>query len=144
MDGIPWLSILMALLTFFGSKKSGASNTQAAIAAGLVGAGTYYVSHETDWGKSNLGSLDGVASATAGAATVKNADGTDKIGPNGVALTTPVSSSGVGSSVADVLKSWGGAGTATVLGAGAVATSSNLQKYIPWVLGAGLLFLVLK
>lgn len=59
--GIPWLSIIFAVLTFLlsgGTKKGQAG--RAALAAAGVGLGTYYVTHETDWGRENLGALDGV------------------------------------------------------------------------------------
>lgn len=58
---MPWLSIIMAVLTFF---LSGGANKEkrgtAALAALGVGAGTYALTHNTDWGKENLGWLDGV------------------------------------------------------------------------------------
>lgn len=62
---MPWLTIIMAVLTFFlsgGAKKE--KRGQAALAAIGVGAGTYYVTRETDWGKQNLGFLDGVEVTT--------------------------------------------------------------------------------
>lgn len=58
---MPWLSIIMAVLAFF---LSGGANKEkrgtAALAALGVGAGTYAVTHNTDWGQENLGWLDGV------------------------------------------------------------------------------------
>lgn len=58
---MPWLSIIMAILTFF---LAGGANKEkrgtAALAALGVGAGTYALTHNTDWGKENLGWLDGV------------------------------------------------------------------------------------
>lgn len=143
---MPWLTIIMALLSFFISKKSGASNTKALLTAGLVGAGTYYVSHETDWGKANLGSLDGVASSTTGSLAVLDADGKLVVGATGVPLTAQDTSKGVGSNVADVLKSWGGVGTATVVGTTAAAGGGFFSsKNMPYIIGAGILLaLVLK
>lgn len=137
---MPWLTIIMALLSFFASKKSGASNTKALLTAGLVGAGTYYVSHETDWGKANLGSLDGVASPATGSLAVLDADGKPVVGATGVPLTAQDTSKGVGSNVADVLKSWGGVGTAAVVGTTAAAGGGFFSsKNMPYIIGAGIL-----
>lgn len=58
---MPWLSIIMALVTFFlagGSDKE--KRGKAALAAVAVGAGTYAVTNHTNWGRETLGSLDGV------------------------------------------------------------------------------------
>lgn len=148
---MPWLTIIMTLLSFFMSKKSGASNTAALVTAGLVGAGTYYVSHETDWGKANLGSFDGVTPPSAGVPLVNDGTTTPVTDPatgapvaGNVATSPGANTSTTGTGVFDVLRGWGATGTATVLGTAALATSSGLQKYIPWLIGAGLAFLVLK
>lgn len=147
---MPWLSIIMALLAFFTTKKSGASSTTAALAAGLAGAGTYYVTHETDWGKANLGSLDGVVTPT-GVPMVDKVTGlpvTDSATGEPVRTNVPVSGSTTtsagGTGAFDVLKSWGATGTAAVIGTTAIATSSSLQKYIPLLLIGGGLFLLTR
>lgn len=142
---MPWLSILMALLAFFASKSSGASNTKALVTAGLAGAGTYYVTHETDWGKANLGSLDGVVATdatsteltTVGGATIPDTNGTTvKVGSSGTSTTSPM----------DVLKSWGATGTAAVVGTTALATTGQLNLKNPWVVGGLVVvaYLILK
>lgn len=137
---MPWLTIIMALLSFFASKKSGASNTKAALTAGLVGAGTYFVSHETDWGRTNLGALDGVDLGAAGSAVVTpGGNATDGSAPT---TTTQTPSTGI----FDVLRSWGATGTAAVIGTGAAATGSGVfsNKYVVWgLLGLGA-FLILR
>lgn len=131
---MPWLTIIVTLLSFFASKKSGASSTKAALIAGLAGAGTYYASHETEWGKANLGALDGLSSNTSG--PVVNGQGSAVTTQSGGTLSTVVGG------VSDVLKSWGGTGTAAVVGTTAVATSSSLRRYIPWIIGGlGLILL---
>lgn len=58
---MPWATIIMAVVTFIlsGGLKKGKAGKAAAAAIG-VGVGTYYVTHETDWGRDNLGFLDGV------------------------------------------------------------------------------------
>lgn len=147
---MPWLTIIVTLLSFFASKRSGASNTKALVTAGLAGGTAYYVSHETDWGKANLGSLDGVTPVSTGAA-ILDAAGKPVLDPvTGLPLlsteaVTPGAKTSVGGTGAfDVLKSWGATGTATVLGTAAIATSPGLQKYLPLALIAGAAFLVLK
>lgn len=140
---MPWLTMIMALLAFFGSKKTGASNTKAALTAGLVGAGTYYTTHETDWGKTNLGSLDGVdLSASVGPpTTVPDGDA-----PGGVAATPPSDRTGSSTGIFDVLKGWGATGTATVIGAGGAAAGTGIfgNKMVVYGLLALGAFLILK
>lgn len=161
---MPWLSILLALIAFFTEKKrNGGDNTRAALAAGIVGAGSYYVTHETEWGKENLGFLDGVEASTvtdlAGPPVTKtNADGTlTSTYPNGTVRTTAADgtvkyvdaagktlATGTASAVTDVLKSWGPAGTAGVIGVTAAATSGNTKKYLLWGGLALVAFLILR
>lgn len=58
---MPWLSIIMALVSFFLAGGSDPENRAKASAVALgVGTATYGVTHYTDWGQENLGSLDGV------------------------------------------------------------------------------------
>lgn len=145
---MPWLSIILALLSYFISKKSGASDSKALLTAGLAGAGSYYVTHETDWGKANLGSLDGVVTGTG--TTLKTGEGTEVTDPaTGAVIKTAVpvpgttTSSAGGTGVTDVLKSWGATGTAAVIGTTALATNSDLQKWIlPAAIFGGLLLLM--
>lgn len=125
---MPWLSIILALLSFFAAKANGASDTKALLTAGLVGAGSYYVTHETDWGKANLGDLDGLGTTTT------------TVGADGQTTTSIINGT------RDVLKSWGPTGTAGVIATGAAASggvfsSSNLPLLL---LGAGVLLVILK
>jgi len=66
---MPWLSIIVTLVSFLlagGAKKE---NRVKAAAIGLAaGAATYGVTHYTDWGKDNLGSIDGVVPTGSGTA----------------------------------------------------------------------------
>lgn len=136
---MPWLSIIMALLTFFTSKRNGASSTKAALMAGLVGAGTYYVTHETDWGKANLGQFDGVPKPST--VPLLKPDGSPVLDADGQPVNSP--SSGSTSGFSDVLKSWGATGTAAVLGAGAAATGTGIfsSKNLPWLIAGGALII---
>lgn len=140
---MPWLTIITMLLSFFATKANGASNTKALVTAGLAGAGTYAITHETDWGKANLGSLDGVDASTAGAARISSEDDQPVKDAAGNVITVP--SDGKGSVVADVLKSWGGVGSAAVLGVGATAAGGGIfsKENLPLLLGGGLILLFL-
>lgn len=60
-----WVSLIMALISFLTAKKSGKSTTQAAAIAAATGLGTYYVTTQTEWGRSTLGALnDSIADVT--------------------------------------------------------------------------------
>lgn len=153
---MPWLSIFMAILSFFLTKKKTGSTATALAAGALAGVGTYYVTHETDWGKTNLGSLDNVTAAT----PLLNADGSPVLDAQGNAITIPAGSTveknpdgtvkvvggvpSVTNGVTDVLKSWGATGTAAVIGTTAVATSDSFSKYLPWILGGAALLLLTR
>lgn len=142
---LPWFSIIIALLTFFGSKKNGASNTKALLTAGLAGAGSYYVTHETEWGRANLGALDGVVPT--GAVPLEGAGGA-VVDANGNPVRVGVNPTGetsVAGEVGGVLKSWGGTGTAAVIGTTAAATSGFFSSpAFKWILGGGIALLILS
>lgn len=134
-----WAALILALLSFFTSKKSGASDSKALLTAGLVGAGTYYVANETEWGQENLDwfSDDKQKPSVTTTVPVTNSSGQPVKDSNGNIVYKVVDSAG------KVLESWGGTGTAAVIGAGAVAADDSLRKYLPWVL-IGAAFLILK
>lgn len=124
----------MALVTFFlsgGQKKE--NRTRALLAAGLVGAGTYYVSHETEWGQRTLGEFDGVTGVLP-----------NSVEPVTDATGTPVTVGGApvrvgtGTGVLDVLRDWGPAGTAAVVGTAGVVGSGN-----KWLLYGGMALAVI-
>lgn len=153
---MPWLSIIMAILSYLLSMKDDPEKKSRAVAAAaLAGLGTYYVSHETEWGRETLGDLDGVPTvnevATA-ATAVTGADGQpvtvkDKTGatvPVKVPTVSPTTNPSSTTSGWDVLQSWGAAGTAAVVGTAAVATSSGASKWLPWLAGGAILLLLLK
>lgn len=140
---MPWLSLLMALLTFITSRKGDSkNNTKAAILATAAGAATYYTTHETEWGRENLGAFDGVIAAP----TITN--GTTVTPPTvGSPVTippitaTPTGAQTITSGVVETLKNWGPGGTALVVGTAAAATGSS--KLLLWGgLAVGLLLLM--
>lgn len=150
------VSIVVALIGFFSAKKAGATSAQAGLVAAAAGAGSYYVATQTDWGKSFFGDADKkMIPLMKDGVEVKDSNGNKVMVPEGSTVAvdgnnmTVTSPSGdVWKSTLDaaggVLKSWGGTGTAAVIGAGAVASSSSLQKYLPWVIGGVVAFMVLK
>lgn len=120
---MPWLTIFITILTFFlagGQKKE--NRTRALVAAGLAGAGSYYVTHDTDWGSRNLGEFDGVVPPITGGDIKNPAD------PQGPKIPAPT---GQGSSLWSVLQSWGPGGTAAVVGTGAAVATNN---WLPLIL----------
>lgn len=139
---MPWLSIIMALLAFFATKKKDGSNTGTALAAaGVAGLGTYYVTHETEWGKANLGQFDGVV--TVPSEVTPDSPGTTTSGGLTVP-TAPVGTTGSTSGLWKTLDSWGPAGTAAVIGTTGVVTSRSSTKYLPWLIGGVCALILLR
>lgn len=123
----------MFLLSYLTAKRAGGTDTQALLAAGLVGAGTYYATTSTDWGKANLQPLED--SLTAEPKVVLDSKGNPVLDANGNPLISDKTN------LFDLFKSWGATGTATVIGAAGVATGAIPKSVI--YIGAGLLALVL-
>lgn len=148
-------AIIVALISYFSAKKSGASDGQAALVAAGAGAGTYYVATQTEWGKGVIDNIESwVGLKDEDGNVLTNGDGTAVKAPegakpmideetgevmrdeNGNVLWKLVDSAG------NVLESWGGTGTAAVIGAGAVATSDYSDWLLPIGLGVGALLLL--
>lgn len=151
------ITLITALISYFGSKKAGASDGEAALIAAGVGAGTYYVGSQTEWGKdlitgvsdkwTDMFGSDGepvlnndgtTVKAPPGAVPVVDDSGVVQKDSNGNVLWKVVDSAG------NVLESWGPTGTATVIGAGAIAADDNLRKWIPIGLVAAGAIILLK
>lgn len=151
-------SIILALISYFTSKKSGASSAQAAMAGVAAGVGTYYVATETEWGKSMFATTNDsswVVAKDANGKTITDDQGRTVYVPAGETAIVDtngkvqVQADGTWftktlATTADVLKSWGGAGTAAVVGTAAVAGSDNFKKYLPWLLIGGAVILLTK
>lgn len=151
---IPWLTIVMALLSFFAAGGSKPENRGRALAlAGLAGMATYQVTHNTEWGRDNLGSLDGVDVSSDGGTTVTNPDGsTTVVKPDGSSETTkpdrtvtinppPSGSPGSGSSGA-----WGALTTWLTSPVGQVTTgaaAAGLAGIPMWVIIGGIALVAL-
>lgn len=125
---MPWLSILMALLAYFTqSRNSPEDRRRAALVAAGAGLGTYYVSHNTDWGQENLGQFDGVVASDPASEQIAKEYNRD--------LTRNPTNSGWA-----WLKGWGGAAVGAV--GGAAAASSLPSWVLPVGLGVGLILLL--
>ena len=136
---MPWLSIIMAIISFFVSKKNGASTGASLAVAGLAGAGTYYASHNTDWGRENLLKYDGGVTPpaiTPQTATVAGPDNQIVPIPTPVSPTTNAGSSGYAKMI-----DW--AAPLAVGGVTGAVVASSLPKWVvPALLVAGVFLLI--
>lgn len=147
------IAIIVALISYFGSKKAGADDTKAAAIGLAAGAGTYWVAKETDWGKSTVSDIDKWWDQTfddgVGGKVVDPKTGTEIKGPPGSTLVRnkdgSIARDDAGNPIfelagkfvsagGEVLKSWGPTGTAAVIGAAGVASGKIPQ----WMVLAGL------
>lgn len=130
-----WLSLLIALLTYFLSPNDTAAERRSALLkAGAAGAVTYGVTEYTDWGQANLGPLDDSIGAIFTPPADPNADPSDQ-------KTATVPGIGAGGGVWDSIKNIGAPALAGVAG---LAVGSSLSTYLPWILGGLALFLITK
>lgn len=143
---MPWASIIMFVLSFILSKKSGRSNAEAALIGTAAGAATYFLADPSnpdnlfEIGVSDDPNATGTADSSYPPSTnqpivadsVKTNDGFSNVAGKLVDAT------------GKTLQSWGPAGTAAVIGTTTLAKSDNLEKYIPWILGGLGVFLLLK
>lgn len=157
------ISLIVALISYFTAKKKGASDTAAALAGIGAGAGAYYVTTQTEWGKDVVGSIDKGWTALVGPSgeALKNKDGTPATAPegakpqldasgnvlrdsNGNILWKMLDTAGnVVTTGGRVLTSWGPTGTAAVIGATALATGKK-SNWMWWAAGAAVLFIIMK
>lgn len=151
---IPWVTIILTLLSFFLTKAKTGSTSKAVLAAALAGGATYAVTHSDFAADTALAEYDGVVNT---AWPVLDETGQQILDANGkpvqaVSGATLASSGtagapaggGIVSSAAGVLTSWGATGTAGVIGATAVATDSKLRKYLPFLIGGAILLIATR
>lgn len=137
---MPWASIISFLVTFLFQKKKGKSTSSALLAGAAVGAATYLLADPSNPDNLFRIGVDSTGTAAAGASTVQSAGAVTTSGTSGITdvLGKTVTTAG------SVLSSWGGTGTAAVIGTTALATNSSLSKYLPWVLGVGAILLLTR
>lgn len=135
---MPWVSLLMFLVSFLFSKSQGASTGQAAAIGAAAGLATYYVADPAN--PSNLLGFGTEAKTTPGSVATE----TTSVPPaNGGGNTAAgVVKTGL-QEAGGVLKSWGPTGTLAVV-AGTTAIASDTKTWLPWALGAAAVFLLLK
>lgn len=126
---MPWLSIIVWLVSYFLSTKNGMSSGKAALTATAAGLATYYLADPTNQ-DNVLGITMGDTKPTPGDVSGSTGTVTQTLGSLG---TTAVSE------VGSTLRSWGPLGTSAV-----AATTGGLLSDNKWLLwgGVGLLALV--
>lgn len=143
---MPWASIIMFVLSFVLSKKSGRSNAEAALIGTAAGAATYFLADPSNpdnlfqIGVSDDPNATGAADSSYPPSThepivadsVKTSEGFSNVAGKLVDAT------------GKTLQSWGPTGTAAVIGTTAIATSDKMEKYVPWILGGLGVLLLMK
>lgn len=136
---MPWTSIIMALISFLLSKKSGASTGRAAAIGAAAGLATYYIADPVN--KNNLlGLTFGQPSKEGQLPTKTNAGATNESQSVAIPSTLGTLGSTVITESAGVLKSWGPTGTLGVV-AGTTAVKSDFFKD-NWIWIAGVVALL--
>lgn len=141
---MPWLSIIMALVSFFLAGGSKPENRARAAAIGLAaGAATYGITHYTDWGQENLGNLDGVVVSGGGEGASDKMPTATNV--NGQPITLGNGSAGASGSTGLFSAVGGALSNPVVAGAAGLAAGSLLSRStLMWIaLGLGA-FLILK
>lgn len=138
---MPWVSLIVWLVTFLLSKAKGASTTKAALLATGAGLAAYYVADPANpnnllgFGQDEKAQIGDVGADDGGAAPA---------GGGGLASTVGgVIKTGI-SEVGSTVRSWGPAGTLGVAAGTSLLGNSDLSKYVPWIAGGILLLVLLK
>lgn len=135
---MPWLSIIMFVVSYLLSKDQGKSDGEALALAGMAGLATYYTidpAGPTDLFGLGTGTEAGPGTGpTVGVPTTQTATG-GTLTTAGSVMGSAISTTG------EVLKDWGPTGTALVAGTVTAASSGNL---LLWGLGAVALLLLIK
>lgn len=140
-----WTALILALLSYLLSNpKNSEERKKALLQSAAIGAGTYAVTNYTDWGQANLQPInDSINTSLGFGETGTSKDGVTKSTSTAAPGTTNAPSGGFFDGVFDVLKSWGGVGTAAVVGTTAV-TTTDTKKWLPWIVIGGVAYFVLK
>lgn len=132
---MPWMSIIVWLVTFLLQKSAGASNGAAALAATGAGLATYYLVDPAN--QDNVFGLKfGDSKATPGSPTITNGTNASTEGLTSIGKTL-VSEAG------STLRDWGPTGTVGVI-AGTAAASSVKSEWWPWLIGGAALLLLTR
>lgn len=135
---MPWLSIVMFVLSYFGSSKAGVSKGKAALIATAAAAGTYYLADPANTSNVMGISTDGWDKPIAGDVTTEapatGANAGTSLGAIGTVGKSIVETAG------SVAKSWGPVGTMGAVGA--VSLLSGNKTWLWLALGVGAVFLL--
>lgn len=141
-----WITLIMMLISYFMSAKSGNSKGKSAAVAATVGLGTYWATQNSETLSSANESISNALTpnATDSAADTANESTARPAVVAGVAATAGSTISSLGSSAAGVLTSWGPKGTLGVVAGTTAVTSVDENKWLPIAaLGIGA-FMLLK
>lgn len=139
-----WITLIMMLISYFMSAKSGNSKGKSAAIAAAVGLGSY-------WATQNVSSM---AEANASIGNLFSSGDpavngvTESVAREGIVSSVAASAgstvSSLGSSAAGVLTSWGPTGTVGVIAGTAAASAIDWKSWLPWVAGGAAIFLLMK
>lgn len=130
--GIPWLSIITWIVSYFLSSKSGASKGKSALIATGAAIGAYYLADPSN-PDNVLGLKLGDSKTVPGDTSQSSPDGGTK------PVTLPTLGSSVVSEVGSTLRSWGPLGTSAVVGTTTAALTGD-NKWL-WLAGGALLLI---
>lgn len=136
-----WVTIIVMIISYYMSSKSGKSKGQSAAIAAGAGLASYYVYDQNALG---IEALNGQKTGIGMPTLATSADGAASTTPGTGGTPSTIGLGGVVGTTGEVLKSWGPTGTAAVIGTTALATNSSLQKYLPWLLIGGAALLLMK
>lgn len=141
-----WITLIMVLISYCMSAKSGNSKGKSAAIAATAGLGTYWATQNSaTLTEANDAIGDVFKPNTTGSTAATAEEGAARPAvTKGAAAAAGSTISSLGSSAADVLKSWGPTGTVGVVAGTTAATSIDWSKWFPIIaIGAGT-FLLLK
>lgn len=127
---MPWLSIILAILSFVMMKKKGVSDSAALLTAAAVGVGSYYTIDPA--GPTDLFEMGATTTSTGGSPDALNPADTASTSSSFLNTAGQVAGTTV-TTTGEVLKSWGPAGTALV-----ATTATGLATDNNWLIYGGL------
>lgn len=139
-----WITLIMMLISYFMSAKSGNSKGKSAAISAATGLGTYWATQNFDSLKDANSSINSVFSSSDPAVANATEGASRAAITGGAAAAVGSTVSSLGSSAAGVLTSWGPTGTVGAIAGVSAAKSIDWAKWAPWALGAVGVFLLSK
>lgn len=138
-DDKMWISLIIALVAYLASSKSNPEDRKRALLnAGLAGAGTAFVTSQTDWGQdvnSTFNEYVGLDDSWTGFSGEGAGPNNEKVPGRVTAPATGSGSGGSGGSIFSSLPPWAGPAAG---GVAVGAALSGIPKWV-WLVGGGLL-----